>query len=346
MTTTQKALVLVEVGKPLTLMSVPIPEPEENELLIKLTATGLNALDQKIRDFNILNIPIPAILGLDLVGTVVKNGPGNTASFPVGSHVFSQYSKMSSGGLQEYSLVNAPYTALVPAGISDPDAAFSINAFTSTVCLFHPKIGFGFPFPDTPEAENFDYSAQKIVIIGGGTNCGKLAIQLARIAGIGTIITTASLAGGAEAELKAFGATHVISRHAPDADIEKQVRGIVGDELVQVYDTFHQDDHSLAVSLLSNSKQGTYTTLLPGKPSAAVAAQKKAGYKGFHIHGDSTGSPDLAVLFWKQFPRWLESGEVEASKYRVIEGLDAEKVNAALDGYKDLATGKRYHVRF
>ncbi|TVY52564.1 Dehydrogenase orsE, partial [Lachnellula cervina] len=163
MTTTQKALVFVEVGKPLTLMSVPIPEPGENELLIKLTATGLNPLDQKLRDYNILNIDIPAILGLDLVGTVVKHGPGDTASFPVGSHVFSQYSDMSSGGLQQYSLVKAPYTALVPAGIPDPDAAFSINAFTSAVCLFHPSIGFGFPFPGTPEAATFDYSAQTIV---------------------------------------------------------------------------------------------------------------------------------------------------------------------------------------
>ena len=306
----------------------------------------MNALDQKLRDYNVLNIDIPAILGLDLVGTVVKNGPGNTASFPIGSHVFSQYSNMSCAGLQEYSLIKAPYTALVPPGISDEDAAFPINAFTSTVCLFHPEIGFGFPFPGTPEAATFDYSAQTIVIIGGGTNCGKLGIQMARIAGIGTIITTASLAGGAEAELKAFGATHVISRHAPAAEIEKQVRSIVGDELVHVYDTFHLDDHSLAVSLLSNSKQGTYTSLLPGAPSAAVAAQKKAGYKGFHLTGSSAASPDLAVLFWKLFPLWLQSGEVKPSKYSVIEGLDAEMVNKALDGYKDLATGKRYHVRF
>lgn len=304
----------------------------------------VNPLDQKLRDYNILNIDIPAILGLDLVGTVVKHGPGDTASFPVGSHVFSQYSDMSSGGLQQYSLVKAPYTALVPAGIPDPDAAFSINAFTSAVCLFHPSIGFGFPFPGTPEAATFDYSAQTIVVIGGGTNCGKLAIQMARLAGIGTIITTASLAG--EAGLKAFGATHVVSRHAPAADIERQVRDVVGDELLHVYDTFHEGDHSLAVSLLSSCKQGTYTNLLPGQPSAATAAKKKAGYRGFHLRGASGASPELAGLFWRRFPVWLGSGEVVPSTYGVIGGLDAEGVNRALDGYKDLATGKRYHVCF
>jgi NADPH2:quinone reductase len=39
-----------------------------------------------------------------------------------------------------------------------------------------------------------------------------------------------------EAELTSYGATHVIARQAPD--IEAQVREIVGDELVYMYDTF------------------------------------------------------------------------------------------------------------
>ena len=100
------------------------------------------------------------------------------------------------------------------------------------------------------------------------------------------------------------------------------------------------------MSLLSNSKKGAYAHLLPGKPSDAVAAQKKAGFEVKHIMGASAASPDLAILFWKQFPKWIQSGEIKPLKYSIIEGLDAEKVNAALDGYKDLAGGKRYHVRF
>jgi NADPH:quinone reductase len=302
----------------------------------------VNPVDQKHRDLNVVNIALPAVIGADLVGTVVKNGP-NTSSFPVGSHVLSQSISFSAAGLQEYAIIDARYAAIVPAGISDEDAAvFPINGFTSTLSLFHPEKGLGIPFPGTPESKTFDYKSQKLVIIGGGTNCGKLAIQLARIAGIGTVITTASFCG--EAELKGYGATHVIDRQA--SNIEEQVRSIVGDDLVYVYDTFHIEDHSLAVSLLSNSKKGSYAHLIYGKPSDAVAAQKKAGYEAKHIMGASAATPDLAILFWKQFPKWLQSGEIKPLKYSIIEGLNAEKVNVALDGYKDLASGKRYHVRF
>jgi NADPH2:quinone reductase len=94
--------------------------------------------------------------------------------------------------------------------------------------------GFDWPFPETTDSKNFDYASQKVVIIGGGSNTGKLAIQFAKIAGIGTIIATASLTGAEE--LKSYGATHVIARQAPD--MEDQVRQIVGDDLFYMYDTF------------------------------------------------------------------------------------------------------------
>jgi NADPH2:quinone reductase len=96
------------------------------------------------------------------------------------------------GGLQEYTIINGLYTAAVPSSISDDEAAlYPINAVTSAMSLFS-SAGFGWPFPGTPEAASFDYTSQKVVIIGGGTNTGKLAIQFARLAGIGTIIAIAS----------------------------------------------------------------------------------------------------------------------------------------------------------
>ena len=93
----------------------------------------------------------------------------------------------------------------MPQNISDIDAAaFPTCTVTSALSLFSP-MGFGFPFPGTPEAEDFDYKSQKIVIVGSGTNTRKFSIQLARIAGIGTIIVVAGLNG--QAELKDLGAT-------------------------------------------------------------------------------------------------------------------------------------------
>jgi len=38
--TTQTALALVEIAKPLAIIQLPISEPQENQILIKLTVTG------------------------------------------------------------------------------------------------------------------------------------------------------------------------------------------------------------------------------------------------------------------------------------------------------------------
>lgn len=219
-------------------------------------------------------------------------------------------------------------------------ALYPINAVTTAMSLF-TAAGLALPFPGTAEAASFDYASQKVVIVGGGTNLGKLAVQMAKLAGVGTIIAIASPSGAAL--LKSFGATHVIARQ--DSDIEDQVRRIVGDELLYVYDTITTSDQSLGASLLSNSKKGVFVRVLDGEISEAVLAKKKEGVDIKRIKGFSSLIPEFGQLFWKEFPGWLESGKITPLKYKVIEGLDAAKVNGALDEYKEGKGGDRYHVR-
>ncbi|KAG0650020.1 NAD-dependent alcohol dehydrogenase [Hyphodiscus hymeniophilus] len=286
---TQTALLLTEIGQPLVKGSLPIPEPQESELLIKITAAGLAPLDEKLRDKNAFNIGsrLPAVLS---------------------------------------------------AGIADTEAAlYPINTLTSAIALFTNQ-GLGIPFPGTPESKSFDYASTKLAIIGGGSNTGKLAIQLARIAGVGTIITTASLTSAEE--LKSLGATHIIARQA--TDIEQHVRAIVGDDLLYIYETINED-LKLGVSLLSNSKKGTIAHLVGPGPSESLTAQKK--FEAKRIAGFSHAIPEFGQMIWKQLPIWLKNGDIKPTSYRIIEGLDVDKVNAALDEYRDGKGGARYHVR-
>ncbi|KAH6678025.1 putative alcohol dehydrogenase [Halenospora varia] len=338
---TQKAVALIEAGKPLILTDVPIPEPKENEILIKLTALGLAPLDTKLRDRNIFNLPLPAIIGGDLAGTVVKNGP-NTSQFPVGSHVFAQCITIHQGGLQEYAVVDARFAMIVPKNISDLDAVlFPINAFTSACSLFDPEQGVGLPFPGSEASKGFDYKSQKVVIIGGGTNTGKLGIMMLKIAGVGTIVTTASMSGAQE--LKGYGATHVIDRKA--SDVKEQILKIVGNDLIYVYDTFSAGDAlSASVALLSNDKKGRVIRLLSGEVSDAVAKEKKAGFETTQTFGAASAHPELAAEYVKVFPKWVESGEIKVLKYGVVKGLDADGINAVLDRY--IEHGERHHVQF
>lgn len=132
----------------------------------------MNPLDQKLRDYNLLNVGanLPIVLGGDIVGIVVKSGT-NTSEFPIGTHVFSRCADIGDGSLQEYSLVDARYTARVPEAMSDEDAAvFPINGVTAAVSLFEPSRGLGIPFPGTAESKTFDYKSQTLVVVGGGTN--------------------------------------------------------------------------------------------------------------------------------------------------------------------------------
>lgn len=285
---------------------------------------------------------LPAVIGYDIVGTVVKTGREVT-SFPVGSHVFTQASIKypACGGLQEYTIIDHQYSALVPQNISDLDAAaFSTCTVTSALSLFSP-MGFGIPFPGTPESKDFDYQSLKLVIVGAGTNTGKFGIQLARIAGIGTIIAVASLSG--QVELKELGATHIISRQAPD--IESQVREIVGDKLLYVYDTYNSTEGlSQSAKLLSRSEKGKLVRLVRGPPVTSVTTIEGVGFEEKQIIGLSSGIPEFGAMLWRQLPAWVEEGHLKCPKYNVIEGLDAVKVNSALDDLK-LKSGKRWHVR-
>jgi NADPH2:quinone reductase len=74
------------------------------------------------------------------------------------------------------------------------------------------------PFPGRNENKDFDYAAQTLVIIGGGSNVGRLTVQFAKMVGIGRIIAIASIRG--EEELKKLGATHVIDRYSKDIPSE------------------------------------------------------------------------------------------------------------------------------
>jgi NADPH2:quinone reductase len=115
-------------------------------------------------------------------------------------------------GLQQYALLSLSASAPIPHGFTaDQTATFPVNAVASFEALFHPAHGFGFPAPLPAPDPHFDYAAQSIVVIGGGSNVGKLGIQFARLVGVGKIIAVAAERNAAA--LRALGVTHVVNRH-------------------------------------------------------------------------------------------------------------------------------------
>src|SRR5262249_20301596 len=97
-TCTMKAAVLESYGTPLRLTDVLRPQPSRGEVLVRIAASGVNPLDIKIFDgaaAHARHSP-PAILGLDLAGTVEAVGPGVTR-YRKGDEVYGM-----NGGVRNY----------------------------------------------------------------------------------------------------------------------------------------------------------------------------------------------------------------------------------------------------
>lgn len=192
----------------------------------------------------------------------------------------------------------------------------------------------GIPAPWTEKAKTFDYAGTQLLIIGGGSNCGRFAVQIAKLAGIGKIVVV----GGREDQLKKFGATHIIDRHGGNDVVLERIRKIVGDDLVYAYDAVnHPSDQYLGINALSNSKKGALARLVfsIGEPDTSKILPKNAGYELKNTFGSSHAKAELTTPFWKQLEGYLQKGEIVPLQYTAVNGLDLDKANEVLDAYRD-----------
>ena len=334
MSSTQKAIIVTELGKPVTLVNDwPVQEPAANQVQLKVIVAGISPHDQKSRDIGLfIEGHLPSSLTHDVVGKVTKLGQG-VAGVAVGDRIVYQAffaPGSTQHGLQEHATADASLLAKIPDSITDDEAATLPTAvITPLVALFDTlKI----PAPWTPAAKQFDYANTALLIVGGGSNCGRFGVQLAKVAGIGTIVVV----GGNKAELESFGATHVIDRHAGNDTILSRIRDTVGDDLLYAYDTISPPDgQTLALNALSSHKKGALARLLPlGPVDESKVLGKKAGFEVRNTFGASQQHPELAGAFWSRLPGYLESGQIKPVAYVVKEGLLASNVNEVLDAYK------------
>lgn len=351
MSSTQKALIVSEIGKPVTLVDDwPITEPGTDQVQVKVTVAGLNPHDAKSRDWGLLILrdlnpvtklepgvaDIPCILANDAVGRVTKLGPGVTG-LAIGDRVVYQPSFATGStqkGLQEYAIADLGALAKIPDSITDDEAAtLPTNIIPPLVALFKT---LQIPAPWTSAAKEFNYADTTILIIGGGSNCGQFGVQIAKLVNIGHIIVV----GGDETKSKSFGATHVIDRHAGYETVLGKIRDIVGDSLVYAYDaTSPPEEQLLAINALSSSKRGVLARLIPSGPvDESKVIGKRAGFDVRDVFGSSQVHPELATEFWSRVPGYLETGRIKPLAYVVKKGLLADNVNEVLDAY---TAGKR-----
>ena len=282
---------------------------------------------------------LPAVLGSSVAGVI--ESVSADVIWDVGERVFGisdlDFYSSDQAGLQEYAVLNANAIAKTPQGFSDEEVVtLPINLVTSWAVLFtETELNIPSPFA---QQKTFDYDSTSIVIIGGGTNVGQFAVQLARIAGIGRIIV---IAGPSNiALLKSMGATHVIDRHNSPADIGRQIEAItVSDGVAQVYNCATLQVE-VAIAALSSSKPSRLRLLLPLEEGEADQLRSQRPLCNFRFMDDTSNESLVphAEQFWAEVPRWLMDEKILPTKFQVIEGLEKVKeINEALDAYRDLA---------
>ena len=100
-----------------------MPEPKENEILVRVIASGVNPADPLILNGKFakeFGTHLPLILGYDMAGVVVKTG-AKVTKLKVGDPVYAYL--LWGGGWAEYCISNEGESSIKPKSLSFVDAS-------------------------------------------------------------------------------------------------------------------------------------------------------------------------------------------------------------------------------
>jgi alcohol dehydrogenase, propanol-preferring len=192
---TMKAMQLIDLGQPLKMVELPVPEPRFDEVLIKVKATGICSSDLHYQEGRSKVTKLPITLGHEISGEVVKCGEdvrqlksgdsvcvfylltcGKCLMCCNGNDNYCKNAKMLGknidGGFAEYLVLPARNAFPFPKTIPYTQAALITDAVATP---FHALKRASVQTGDT------------VLIIGIG-GLGLHAVQLAKIMGAGQVI--------------------------------------------------------------------------------------------------------------------------------------------------------------
>lgn len=216
-----QALILNAFKQAISITDLTIPQAGPGQVLLRIAASGVNPLDTKIAAGQAPHAQprLPAILGIDVAGTVAAVGDGVTA-FAVGERVYGMAGGIAGipGSLAEYGVFDADLLAPVPENLSLREAAalplIFITAWEGLVDRAHVKAG------------------DSVLVHGGAGGVGHMAVQIAVAMGA-TVYATGSAASCDT--IVALGAHFIDYRTSTVEDYVAEHTGGAGFDIV--YDT-------------------------------------------------------------------------------------------------------------
>ncbi|MFH8404734.1 NADP-dependent oxidoreductase [Streptomyces sp. NPDC018019] len=173
-----KAVAVTAFGEQPRLLDLPEPQPGPGEVLVRMSAAGVNPVDWKIADGLFKDTAphsFPLVLGSDGAGEVVAVGTGVRRLSP-GDAVFGQFQRPERGGgsYAEYAVADERAVAGAARSVTYATSAAVPTAGTTAYNLVEEtRIGEG----------------KRVLIVGGTGGVGIFATQLAAGRGAEVIAT-------------------------------------------------------------------------------------------------------------------------------------------------------------
>ncbi len=239
-----RPLEIGELKNELTLLEVPVPEPQPKQLLIKIHASCINIDDIHAAEGTFLGglLPFkaskenPCIPGVDVAGTVVKTGK-DVSVFKEGDEVLGFLMPKGNGSWAEYCCIPEKTALKKPSGYTfEEAAACAIGGKTAANGVMSAAVSKG----------------QSCLVIGASGGIGTLIVQILNTKGA----SVTGVCSSRNVELvKSIGAEKVIDY--TKGPFEKQLKEIKFDRVIDCIGG--KDTEAQAMKILK--KNGRFVTL-------------------------------------------------------------------------------------
>jgi NADPH:quinone reductase-like Zn-dependent oxidoreductase len=280
----------------LAFAEVEVPTPRDNEVLVKTSATSVNAADYRSLKLGIK--PKSKIYGAAIVGTIESLG-SQVKGFNAGDEILADLSDVGFGAFAEYAVVPTSMIVRKPQSVSSNDAACLPIAATTALHALR----------DTGDLQ----PGQDVLIVGAAGGVGTFAVQLAKVFGANI---TAVCGPNNVAQTKALGAHHVIDYSSEDF-------------------TRYNKHYDLILAINGNSTLRAYKKLLKPKGTYVMVGGAMSqiirsllfgklmsvGGKKLKFQRSGVNAKDLAFV-----AQWMAEGKIRAvieKVYSFDETIDA-----------------------
>lgn len=268
-----KAAFITQYGSDskITLGDLPTPAYLSTQVLIKVSAAGVNPVDFHVRNGMLADSnthTLPLILGWDAAGIIAHVGD-DVDHLKVGDEVFVFSPIAQQGTYAEFLAVDANLVAIKPTALSMTESAgVPLAALTALQGLMAGQLK----------------KDQSVLILGGSGGVGGFAIQIAKSIGA-HVITTASAKN--EEYVKSLGADEVIDYKSVEFDD-------VVKNIDVVFVTANGND--VVARSLQITKKGGYVVSTLDDIDTSVAEASGVNFSRMWVHPNSSHLEEIREL--------------------------------------------------